>query len=70
MGLFVFVILLSTVRGLLAHTDGAPTGSCLDFDVGHGGGEESAVNNSYFLFSKAVNGYTPGEEYLGVFIYT
>ena len=68
MDLFLFIILLSTARGLLAHPDGAPSGSCMDFEVGHGGGEESTVYNSYFVFSDAVNGYTPGNEYLGTFI--
>jgi len=63
----VFAILLSTVRGLLALSDGAPRGSCIDFEVEHGGGKESTVNNSYFVFSDAVNGYTPGHEYLGNF---
>ena len=64
MDLWLFIVLLSTVPSLHAHSNGAPYYACGDLMVQHGGNSQ-AKNNGYFILSDAVNDYTPGHEYLG-----
>ena len=61
--LCVFV-LFSTVPGLLARGNGAPPEACHNLMPQHGEVNKPA-NNNYFILSDAVNGYTPGQQYLG-----
>ena len=62
----LFVITLFTmVPGLLAMGDGAPPGACSDLMPQHAGTAGQPTNNGYVILSDAVNGYTPGQQYLG-----
>ena len=57
-------VLFSTVPGLLARSNGAPPEACNNLMPQHEVAGEPA-NNNYFILSDAVNGYTPGQQYLG-----
>jgi len=66
----LFLITLFTmVPGLLAMSDGAPSGACGDLMPQHGAPNQP-TNNGYFILSDAVNGYTPGQQYLGNLVST
>ena len=65
---YVFTIsLLSVVPGLLARSSGAPPEACSTMMPQHGANSQPE-NVGYYIISDAIDGYTPGENYLGTLV--